>query len=68
MRRLLAIGCLGGLVACASPADMSKSELGSSDCAKQAEKKCEKQLAGSDQQACMKREVYMCEELSKPTE
>ena len=68
MRRLLAIGCLGWLVACASPADMSKSELGSSDCAKQAEKKCEKQLAGSDQQACMKREVYMCEELSKPTE
>jgi hypothetical protein len=47
---------------------MSKSELGSSDCAKQAEKKCEKQLAGSDQQACMKRELYMCEELSKPTE
>ena len=68
MRRLLAIGCLVWLAGCASPADMSKSELGSSDCAKQAEKKCEKQLAGSDQQACMKRELYMCEELSKPTE
>jgi len=67
MRRLFGFGCLW-LLACASPADMSKSELGSSPCAKQAEKKCEKQLAGSDQQACMKRELYMCEELAKPTE
>jgi len=47
---------------------MARDDLGSSRCAKQAEKKCEGQLAGSDQQACMKRELYMCEEVSKPTE
>jgi len=64
MRRLWLAGCLLAL-ACASPADMAKSDLGSSPCAKQAEKKCEKQLAGSDQQACMKRELYMCEQLEQ---
>ncbi|HTO70723.1 MAG TPA: hypothetical protein VMR31_12760 [Myxococcota bacterium] len=68
MRRLWLAGCLLAVAACASPADMAKDDLGSSRCAKQAEKKCEGQLAGSDQQACMKRELYMCEEVSKPTE
>jgi hypothetical protein len=51
------------LVSCASPADMAKDELGSSPCAKQAAKKCEKQLSGADPQACMKRETYLCQEL-----
>ncbi len=67
MRRILALGFLLAS-ACASPADLAKDELGSSACAKQAAKKCEKQLAGSDQQACMKRENYMCEELEKTEE
>jgi len=44
---------------------MAKDELGSSPCAKQAAKKCEKELSGSDTQACMKRETYLCEELEK---
>ncbi len=42
---------------------MAKDELGSSPCAKQAAKKCEKQLSGADPQACMKRETYLCQEL-----
>jgi hypothetical protein len=44
---------------------MAKDELGSGPCAKQAAKKCEKQLAGADTQACLKRETYLCEELEK---
>jgi hypothetical protein len=68
MRRLLAIGFLAAAAACASPADLAKDELGSSGCAKQAAKKCEKQLAGADRQACLKRETYMCEELEKTKE
>jgi hypothetical protein len=67
MRRLLALGFLLA-AACASPADMAKDELGSGACAKQAAKKCEKQLSGSDRQACLKRETYMCEELEKTNE
>ncbi|HKC50820.1 MAG TPA: hypothetical protein VKF60_08510 [Myxococcota bacterium] len=67
MRRILLLGFLLAS-ACASPADLAKDELGSGDCAKQAARKCEKQLAGSDRQACMKRENYMCEELSKTPE
>ena len=42
---------------------MAKDELGSSPCAKQAAKKCEKQMSGADQAACMKRETYLCQEL-----
>jgi len=67
MRRILVLGFLLAS-ACASPADLAKDELGSGACAKQAARKCEKQLAGSDRQACMKRENYMCEELSKTPE
>lgn len=67
MRRILALGFLLA-IACASPADLAVDELGSSDCAKQAARKCEKQLAGSDRQACMKREKYMCEELTNTPE
>jgi hypothetical protein len=62
MRRLWLLGFLLA-VACASPADMAKDELGSSPCAKQAAKKCEKQLEGSDQVACLKRETYLCQQL-----
>jgi hypothetical protein len=71
MRRRIALGFLlsfCSLIACASPADLAKDELGSGACAKQAAKKCEKQLAGSDRQACLKRETFMCEELEKPPE
>lgn len=67
MRRLALLGFLLA-AACASPADMAKDELGSSACAKQAAKKCEKQLAGSDQQACLKRETYLCEQLENTKE
>jgi hypothetical protein len=68
MRRLAAVGFLLVVAACASPADLAKDELGSSACAKQAAKKCEKQLAGSDRQACLKRETFMCQELEKSPE
>jgi hypothetical protein len=78
MRRGLRLGCLlgclwGGLslagaLGCASPADMAKDELGSGPCAKQAARKCEKQLAGSDRAACLKRETYMCEQLEQNKE
>ena len=44
---------------------MAQDELGSSPCAKQAAKKCEDQLSGSDRQACLKREKYMCEQLDE---
>jgi hypothetical protein len=67
MRRLLALGFLLA-AACASPADLAKDELGSSPCAKQAAKKCEGQLGGSDRPACMKREKFMCEQLEKAPE
>jgi len=67
MRRLALLGFLLA-AACASPADMAKDELGSSPCAKQAAKKCEKQLAGSDRQACLKRETYLCEQLENTKE
>jgi len=67
MRRIVILGFLLA-AACASPADLAKDELGSGACAKQAAKKCEKQLAGSDQAACLKRETYMCEELEKTPE
>jgi hypothetical protein len=62
MRRIWLLGFLLA-AACASPADMAKDELGSSPCAKKAAKKCEKQLEGADQQACMKRETYLCQQL-----
>jgi hypothetical protein len=62
MRRLSALGFLLAL-ACASPADMAKDELGSSPCAKQAAKKCEGQLSNSDTQACLKRETYLCQQI-----
>ena len=52
-------------LACASPADMAKDELGSGKCADQAEQKCEDDLASSDRLACLKREIYLCEELAK---
>ena len=42
---------------------MAKDELGSSPCAKQAAKKCEKQLSGADTQACLKRETYLCQQI-----
>lgn len=42
---------------------MAKDELGSSPCAKQAARKCEKQLSGSDTQACLKRETYLCQQI-----
>ena len=51
--------------ACASPADMAKDELGSGKCADQAERLCERDLAGSDRLACLKREIYLCEELER---
>jgi len=65
MRRLLAIGFLVASGCFASPADLAQDELGSSPCAKQAAKKCEGQLSGSDRQACLKREKYMCEQLEE---
>jgi hypothetical protein len=63
--RLLALALALVFVACASPADLAREELGSGPCAKQAAKKCEDQLEGSDQLACMKRETFLCEELAK---
>lgn len=62
--RLPALVCALALAACASPADLARQELGSGPCAKQAAKKCETQLEGSDQLACMKRETFLCEELA----
>ena len=46
---------------------MAKSQLGSGECADKAEEVCEK-LSGADQQACLKRQIYMCEELKKTPE
>jgi hypothetical protein len=68
MRRALLFGFVLAAAACASPADMAKDELGSSPCAKQAAKKCEKQLAGADRQACLKRETYLCQQLENTKE
>ncbi|HTO52461.1 MAG TPA: hypothetical protein VMR50_03660 [Myxococcota bacterium] len=64
MRRVWLLGFLLA-AACASPADMAQDELGSSACAKQAAKKCEKQLEGADQVACQKRETYLCQQLEE---
>ncbi len=50
---------------CASPADMAKAKLGSGKCADRAEQRCEEDLASSDRLACLKREIYLCEELEK---
>ena len=58
-----ALVCLA--VGCASPADMAKDELGGGKCADQAEQKCEDDLGSSDRLACLKREIYLCEELAK---
>ena len=44
---------------------MAKAELGDGKCADQAEQKCEEDLASSDRLACLKREIYLCEELAK---
>ncbi|MGH7291167.1 MAG: hypothetical protein ACREJT_08160 [Myxococcota bacterium] len=52
-------------LACASPADLARDELGSGECADKAEDKCEDDLAGADRLACLKRETYLCEELEK---
>ena len=51
--------------ACASPADMAKAELGGGKCADRAEQRCEEDLASADRLACLKREIYLCEELEK---
>jgi hypothetical protein len=68
MRRRALFGfALAGALACASPEDLAKSQLGSGECADKAEEVCDK-MAGSDQQACLKRQIYMCEELKKSPE
>ena len=55
---------LATALACASPEDLAKSQLGSGECADKAAEVCDK-MSGSDQQACLKRQIYMCEELRK---
>ena len=68
MRRRAGFGfALAIALACASPEDMAKSQMGSGECADKAEEVCEK-MSGSDQQACLKRQIYMCEELKKNQE
>lgn len=57
--------CVFTLAACASPADMAKAELGSGECADQAEDKCEDDLPNADRLGCLKRETYLCEEMKK---
>ena len=65
MRRRVCFGfALACALACASPEDMAKSQMGSGECADKAEEVCDK-MAGADQQACLKRQIYMCEELKK---
>lgn len=59
---------LFALVACASPADMAKAELGSGDCADKAEDKCEDDLPNADRLGCLKRETYLCEEMEKASQ
>ncbi len=63
--RLLCIAWASLAFGCASPADMAKSQLGDGPCADKAEEKCEEGLANSDRLACLKREIYLCEELEK---
>ena len=66
MLKALALSiALLAVLACASPADMAKAELGSGDCADKAEEKCEDDLAQADRLGCLKRETYLCEELEK---
>ncbi len=48
-------------VACASGVDFARKQRGQSECNKVAEKLCTKNLGSADQQACIKREVYLCE-------
>ncbi len=48
-------------VACASGVDFARKQRGRSECSKAAEKLCAKNLGSADQQACIKREVYLCE-------
>ncbi len=48
-------------VACASGVDFARKQRGQSECNKAAEKLCAKRLDSADQQACIKREVYLCE-------
>ena len=48
-------------VACASGVDFARKQRGQSECSKAAEKLCAKRLGSADQQACIKREVYLCE-------
>jgi hypothetical protein len=68
MRRRAGFGFAFAIaLACASPEDMAKSQMGSGECADKAEEVCEK-MSGSDQQACLKRQIYMCEELKKSQE
>jgi hypothetical protein len=68
MRRRTCFGfALFAALACASPEDMAKSQMGSGECADKAEEVCDK-MAGADQQACLKRQIYMCEELKKSQE
>jgi hypothetical protein len=72
MRRRLGFGfalasTLVCALACASPEDMAKSQMGSGECADKAEEVCDK-MSGADQQACLKRQIYMCEELKKSQE
>jgi hypothetical protein len=68
MRRRACFGfAFAVALACASPEDMAKSQMGSGECADKAEEVCDK-LAGADQQACLKRQIYMCEELKKSQE
>jgi hypothetical protein len=62
---LLLDSLLLAALGCASPADLARDELGSGECAEEAEEKCEEELAGSDRLACLKRETYLCEELEK---
>jgi len=69
MRRRAGFGffALAAALACASPEDLAKSQLGSGECADKAEAVCDK-MSGADQQACLKRQIYMCEELKKSSE
>jgi hypothetical protein len=57
--RVAAIALL--VASCASPVDLARKQRGDSPCARAAEKTCRKQLASADQQACIKREIYLCE-------
>ena len=58
-----ATGLVVGLLAaaCASGVDLARKQRVDSPCARAAEKLCEKRLGSADQQACIKRELYLCE-------